>query len=179
MISKVDRNFPAFSALVPGKACFTPSANPVALTVGILVSLEPFEHVVAIVITVFAGSGGGGNGAYAAAAEENNQCFRINLAFQFDQEVWIACAAGIPVPFDFYCAGNAADPIPFGTRPDIDQFGPGGELPKIECFLWRQFALVGTFQPCSAGLRNGENFCEFAHDGSLLESRGYSIGQST
>jgi hypothetical protein len=97
-------------------------------------------------------------GAGAAAAEEHDQRFRIDLALQFGQEVRIAHAARVLVPFDLDRIGHTADPVPFGPGAHVDDFGAGRQLQQFAGFLWRHFALVGAPKCLAPGAGKAEDF---------------------
>src|SRR6185369_1767971 len=129
-------------SLMPGQAGMAPAADPVALALGVLVAFEAFQDVVAVAVTDFGRRSGRGDRAHAAAAEEHDRRLRIDLALQFGEEIRVADAARVLVPFDLDGIRDAAHPVPFGPGPDIDDLGTGGQAEHLRSLLRRQLALV-------------------------------------
>src|SRR5574343_257168 len=143
-------------SLNPRQTGLAPAADGVAMAAGVLVALEAFEDVVAVAEAGFGRYRSCRYRAGTAAAEEHDQRFRIDLALEFGQEVRVAHAARVLVPFDLDRIGNAADPVPFGAGPDINDFGAGRQLQQLAGFLRRHFDLVGAAKGLAAGAGKGQ-----------------------
>src|SRR5574343_140804 len=143
-------------SLNPRQTGLATAADSIAVAAGVLVALEAVEDVVAVAEAGFGRRRGRRHRAGTAAAEEHDQRFGINLAFQFGQEVRVAHAAGVLVPFNLDRVGNTADPVPFGAGPDINDLGAGRQLQQLGGFLRCQFALVGAAKSLAAGAGKAE-----------------------
>lgn len=121
-----------------------PTASFSALSVGILVALEPLKYVVAFGIAGLAGQTRGVVRAGTAATDEHDERLGINLLLELCQEMAIRLIGRIVQPFDFLGTGNATHPVPLGTGSHVDDFGSGRQLPDFMGLLRRQCASIGS-----------------------------------
>lgn len=84
-----------------------PTASFSALSVGILVALEPLKYVVAFGIAGLAGQTRGVVRAGTAATDEHDERLGINLLLELCQEMAIRLIGRIVQPSDFLGTGNA------------------------------------------------------------------------
>ena len=140
------------------------------MAVGVPVTLEAFQDVVATAVAGRRGGAGSGVRAGAATAEEEHRRLRVYGLLQLGEEIFIAPAAGVGVPFDLGGAGDAAHPVLLGPGADVDETGAGGVLQDIVGLLRRQRAGVGKAQGLGAFPRQGKDFGKFSHGSQLLQS---------
>ena len=121
----------------------TPATGLAALSIGVNITFKAFQNVVA------GGKPGSGHQAGrlvrtdAATAEEHQQGFSIDLLFELVQEIRVDLFFRVAFPFDFHCAGDAPDPVSFGTGTYVDQPGTGRQLPDFTGFGGGQSPGIG------------------------------------
>jgi hypothetical protein len=101
--------------------------------------------------------------------------FPIDLLFELGKEKTVRLIVRVVLPFNFFRAGNAANPIPLGTGAHIDELCPRSQLPNFVSFLRRQCAGIGEAQFVCSRLSKIQKFSQLSHDGGQMSGWGRKV----